>query len=66
VFKGKDFVMQHVATSVLIGNKIVQFAFIFHFLFQNKPMMKYEHMKYLFAFLKMPNNPSKQWNDYVG
>ncbi len=28
--------------------------------------MKYEHMKYLFAFLKMPNNPSKHWNDYVG
>jgi hypothetical protein len=23
-------------------------------------------MKYFFAFLKMSNNPSKHWNDYVG
>jgi hypothetical protein len=29
-------------------------------------MMKYEYVKYLFAFLKMLNNPSKHWNDYVG
>lgn len=28
--------------------------------------MKYEYVKYLFAFLKMLNNPSKHWNDYVG
>jgi uncharacterized membrane protein len=39
---------------------------IFHLLSQGKPMIKYEQMQSLFAFLKVPNNLLKHCNDCVG
>jgi hypothetical protein len=43
----------------------MQFALNFHLLSQGKLMIEYEQMQSLFAFLKVPNNPFKRWNDYA-
>jgi hypothetical protein len=45
--------------------KLVQFALIFQLHSQGRPMTRYEQMQYLFVFLKVPNYPSKCWNDCV-
>jgi len=42
--------------------KFVQFPFIFHLFSQSRPMMEYEQIQSLFAFLKVLNNPSKHWS----
>jgi hypothetical protein len=41
------------------GEKKMQFALIFYLFYQGKPMIEYEQMQSLFAFLKVLNNPLK-------
>ncbi len=44
----------------------MQFALIFPLLSQSRPMIEYEQMQSLFAFLKVPNNAFKHWSDCAG
>ncbi len=46
--------------------QIGQFVAIFHLLKHGEPMTDFEHIKYLFDFLKIHHMPKKQWTNSIG
>lgn len=48
------------------ARKINQFATVFHLLQTGRPMLEYESIKRLYAFLKMPHLSIKHWSDNSG
>ncbi len=45
---------------------MIQFASIFMFLVEGKPMTNYKNLRRLYEFLKLKNIPKKYYNDYLG